>query len=177
MRFVTSLILAMETHEFMKKLIALFFMLGLLIPSIWVFAKGEFDYITIKGPGITGEINVTNPVLTQDFFAFADFSRGSIDAPPDPGQGYQVVRVYVVDNKDQPFDQLHYYPYTGYVYYDGLVSGSSEYDGKWYVANPSAEEPFRAVLSERARFTWIPFVVVVILLAGFFIAYRTKSRQ
>lgn len=164
----------------MKKLLILMFVLGMLVPGTFapsVFAKGEFDYITIKGPGITGEINVTNPALTQNFFAFADFSQGSIDVPADPGQGYQVVRVYVADNKDQPFDQLHYYPYTGYVYYDGLVDGSSEYDGKWYVSNPSAEEPFRAVLSERARFTWIPLAVVVILLAGFYIAYRTKPRK
>jgi len=159
----------------MRQLLTLLFVLGMLASS--VSAKGEFDYITIKGPGITGEINVTDPALTQNFFAFADFSQGSIDIPTEPGQGYQVVRVYVLDNKDHPFDQLHYYPYTGYVYYDGLVDGSSEYDGKWYLSNPSAEEPFRAVLSERARFTWIPFAMVVILLAGFFIAYRTKPRK
>jgi len=151
--------------------------LYLLVPSVIVLAKGEFDYITIKGPGITGEINVTNPALSQDFFAFADFSHGEIDPPADPGQGYEVVRVYVVNNKDQPFDQLHYYPYTGYVYYDGLVDGSSEYDRKWYMANPSAEEPFRAVLAERARLTWIPFAVLVVVLVGFFIAYRAKPAR
>jgi len=160
----------------MKKLATLILLLGILLPNIFAFAQGEgeFDYVTIEGPGITGEINVTNPALTQVFFAFADFSQGSIDAPADPGQGYQVVRVHVVDNNDQPFDQLHYYPYTGYVYYDGLVEGSSAYDGKWYAANPAAEEPFRDVLSQRARLTWIPFAVLLLLLAGFLIAYRTK---
>ena len=161
----------------MKKLFALSLALSLLIPTALVSAKGGFDYITIKGPGITGEINVTNPALTQDFFAFADFSRGSIEPPLDPGQGYQVVRVYVQDNKDVPFDQLHYYPYSGFVFYDGLVNGSSEYDGKWYAANPNAEEPFRSALAERARLTWIPFIILVVLLLGFFIAYCTRPSQ
>ncbi len=163
-----------------RKYFALLLALGMLIPTVFVFAKGEFDYITIKGPGITGEINVTNPALTQDFFAFADFSQGEVPAPVDAGQGYQVVRVYVefTDSKpkDLPFDQLHYYPYTGYVYYDGLVDGSSEYDGKWYAANPSAEKPFRSVLVQRALLAWIPFVVLVVILAGFFIAYNRKPK-
>ena len=161
----------------MKKIMFLCLALCLLIPAVTVLAKGNFDYITIKGPGITGEINVTNPALTEDFFAFANLSQGAIEPPADPGQGYQVVRVYVVNDKDQPFDQLHYYPYTGYVFYDGVVDGSSEYDGKWYAANPSAQEPFRAALAERARLTWIPFAVLAVLLAVFFIAYRAKPAK
>ncbi len=163
-----------------KKYSILLLALGLFIPSALVFAKGGFDYITIKGPGITGEINVTNPALTQDFFAFADFSQGEAPAPVNPGQGYQVVRVYVefTDSKpkDLPFDQLHYYPYTGYVYYDGLVEGSSEYDGKWYTANPAAEAPFRSVLVQRALLAWIPFGVLVVALIGFVIVYNKKPK-
>lgn len=161
----------------MKKYIFLILALCLIIPTTLVLAKGEFDYITIKGPGVTGEINVTNPALTGEFFAFADFSKGPVDPPANPGEGYQIVRVYVVDTKPAPFDQLHYYPYTGYVYYDGLANGSSEYDGKWYMANPSANDPFRAVLAERARLTWIPFVALVVILGGFFIAYRSKPQK
>ena len=148
----------------------------LFLPAI-ALAKGDFDYLTVKGPGITGEIDITNPALTADFFAFADFSKDEIDAPADPGQGYQVVRVYVVDTKDQPFDQLHYYPYTGYVYYDGLISGSSEYDGRWYTANPSAEEPFRDALKQRARLTWIPLGVLLLLIAVFFYFYRSVEKK
>ena len=163
-----------------KRILALPFTLGLLLPAMLVFAKGNFDYITIKGPGITGEIDVTNPALTGDFFAFTDFTN-EVPPPADPGQGYQVVRVFVetVDSKpsDHPFDQLHYYPYTGYVFYDGLVEGSSEYDGRWYAANPSANEPFRAVLAERARLNWIPLAVLVVILGGFLFAYYKKPKQ
>lgn len=161
-----------------RKYFVYLIVLGFLIPATVGFAKGNFDYITIKGPGITGEINVTNPALTDDFFAFADFTQGTIPPPFDPGEGYQVVRVYVetVDGKavDTPFDQLHYYPYTGHVFYDGLVEGSSKYDGKWYAANPAADAPFRAVLAERARLNWIPFAALVVILAVFYFAYRRK---
>ena len=163
----------------MKKIFALLLALMVLVPTA-AFAKGEFDYITVKGPGIVGEIDVTNPALTQDFFAFADFTQGEIPAPIDPGQGYQIVRVYVefTDSKpkDLPFDQLHYYPYTGYVYYDGVVEGSSEYDGKWYAANPTAEAPIRNVLFQRALLAWIPFGVLVVALLGFFVAYNRKPK-
>lgn len=160
----------------MKKIASLLLALFLL-PSAFAFAKGEFDYIIIKGPGITGEINVTNPALTADFFAFADFSKGAINEPIDPGEGYQVVRVYVVDNKAQAFDQLHYYPYTGYVYYDGLAEGSSEYDGKWFAADVDANEPFRSALNQRARLSWVTLGVLTALIIVFAIAYYRKPKS
>lgn len=162
----------------MLKKFVLLIALGILIPASVVFAKGKFDYIIVKGPGITGEINVTNPALTDDFFAFADFTQGEVPPPFDPGQGYQVVRVYVqtIDGKPQdvPFDQLHYYPYTGYVFYDGLANGVSEYDGKWYAANPATDAPFRAVLAERARLNWLPLAPLLLLMAAVAYAYFKK---
>lgn len=151
---------------------------GMLLPLTAVLAKGNFDYLTVKGPGITGEINITNPALTEDFFAFADFTQGEVPPPADPGQGYQVIRVYLETVNDKPaarlFDQLHYYPYTGYVYYDGLVEGASEFDGKWYAANPAADAPFRAVLAERARLNWIPLAALLVIMAGVAYAYFKK---
>ncbi len=161
----------------MKKFLIFTLALCLLIPSALAFAKGEFDYITVKGPGITGEINITNPALTANFFAFADFSKGSIAEPLNPGEGYQIVRVYVVDNQAAAFDQLHYYPYTGYVYYDGLAAGSSEYDGKWYAADVDASEPFRAALSQRARLSWVTFGVLIVLVVVFVVAYYRKPKD
>lgn len=162
----------------MKKIFALLFALAALAPSA-AFANGGFDYITVEGPGIIGEINVTNPALTEDFLVFADFSQGEAPPPVDPGQGYQIARVYVefTDEKpkDLPFDLLHYYPYTGYVYYDGVLEGSSEYDGKWYIANPAAEAPIRNVLFQRALLAWVPFGVLVVIMIGFFVAYNRKQ--
>lgn len=163
-----------------RKFTALLLVLGILLPTVFVFADDGFDYITITGPGITGEIDVTNSVLTQDL-AFADFTQGEVPAPYDPGQGYQVVRTYVKDvdgkPKDVLFDQLHYYPYTGYVHYDGRMEETSEYDGKWFLANPVAEAPFRNVLVQRALLAWIPLAVLVAGLVWFFIAYTRKPKK
>jgi len=158
----------------MKKNFRLLLLIGLIFPVFGVLAKGDFDYLLVKGPGISGEIDITDPALTGDFFAFADFTQGDIAAPADPGQGYEVIRIYIVDSKEQAFDQLHYYPYSGYVYYDGIVNGSSEYDGKWYQANPSADAPFRSALAKSARLTWITFGVFLVILGGFYMAYRSK---
>lgn len=158
----------------MKRFALLILSILTMFSASLVFAKGNFTYLSVKGPGLTGELTVTNPALTEGFFAFADFSNGAIEAPSDPGEGYQVIRIHVDNNKDVPFDLLHYYPYTGFVYYDGLVNGSSEYDRRWYSANPSAEEPFLAALEERARLTWFPFAALLIILAVFFYLYRRK---
>jgi len=167
--------------KLMKIYVALISMLGLFMPILPALAQGNFDYLTVRGPGVTGEINITNIDLTGDYFAFADFSKGSIDPPTDPGQGYEIVRVHVITENEKPeptpFDQLHYYPYTGYVFYDGLVNGSSEHDGKWYAANPSANEPFRAALAARARLTWIPFAVFLVIIVVFAIAYYKKPKE
>ena len=160
----------------MKKIYLYLLILVLVIPTTIAFASGEFDYIVIKGPGITGDINVSNPELTQDYLAFADFTKGSIDPPAVPGQGYQVVRMYTEGSKGVPYDQLHYYPYTGYVYYDGIVNGFSEYGTKWYPANPAVEKPFRAALAEDARLAWIPFAIFAVLLIAFMIAYQKRSK-
>lgn len=158
----------------MKKLLASFLTLCLiLIPTI-ALAQGGFTYVEVKGPGITGNIAITDPALTEDFFAFADFTAEPVPAPANAGEGYQVTRVYVIEDKDHPFDQLEYYPYTGYVHYIGLAEGTSEYDGSWFVANPAADAPFRAALKAKARLTWIPFAVFLVIMLVIYFAYRRK---
>jgi hypothetical protein len=159
----------------MKRLVFLLTLIILAIPTL-TLAKGPFSYITIKGPGITGDLSVTNSALL-DFFAFADFSKGEVEPPATPGEGYEIIRSFVDENnKVQNFDLLYYYPDSGYVYYDGLIGdASSEYDGKWYTADPNVESKFRAVLAERARLTWIPFAAFVILLIIFGVAYFRKT--
>ena len=167
----------------MKKKILLILALCLLLPTTIALASGNFSYVTIDGPGLTDELNVTDPALTSDFFIFADFTKGPIDPPANPGEGYEVTRVYIetIDNKPEAkaFDQLLYFPYAdeGYVYYVGVAEGSSEYDGKWFIANPAANEPFRAALAKSARLEWIPLAVLAVILASFFIAYRRKPKS
>jgi len=118
-----------------------------LMISITVFAKGNFSFITITGPDLKEPIRSTDPALTTDFFAFADFTQSLTAAPANPDVGYEITRYYIDSGNESAFDQLHYYPDTGFVYFDGLVGGSSEYDGKWYTAESGIKKAFTNALS------------------------------
>ena len=121
--------------------------LALVVSSLNVSAKGGFDFLTITGPELGEPIQVTDADLTADFFTFANFSEDQITAPADPGAGYEITRHYVQGVSDVIFDRLHYYPETGYVFYDGIENGESEYDGEWYTANPGIKPVFESALS------------------------------
>ena len=111
-----------------------------------VFAKGGFDFITITGSDLKGAVRVADASLTEDFFTFATFYEGKAEAPADPGMGYEITRHYRQGVSDIIFDRLHYYPETGFVFYDGIENGDSEYDDEWYAANPEIKTVFESVL-------------------------------
>lgn len=122
-------------------------LLAAMIVSISASAKGGFAFITITGANLKETVRAADGELTHDFFAFADFSRSRSDVPADPGLGYEITRYYIDNNHEVAFDKLHYYPDTGFVFYDGMVSGSSEYDGKWYVAKTEIKAVFEGALT------------------------------
>ena len=119
----------------------------LLITFTTTFAKGGFDFITITGPNLKQAVRVTDTSLTTDFFAFANFYEDKTKAPEDPGEGYEITRHYEQGVSDVIFDRLHYYPDSGFVFYDGIENGDSEYDGEWYTANPETKPAFETALS------------------------------
>jgi hypothetical protein len=121
-------------------------LLPALVISLAVSAKGGFSFIAIVGPGIDEEVRATGPELTEEFFAFADFYRDKVEAPADPGKGYEITRYYIDGRREIAFDQLHYYPDSGFVFYDGILNGDSEYDGEWYAANPAIKTVFENTL-------------------------------
>jgi len=122
-----------------------------LVTSISVLAKGAFSFISITGPDLKTSVRVSDLALTEDFFTFADFYRDRVEAPANPGAGYEITRYYVNGNRESAFDKLHYYPDTGFVYYDGIVNGSSEYDGKWYLAKPDIKTTFETAINTEIR--------------------------
>ena len=122
-----------------------------LLTSITALAKGGFSFISITGPELKEPIRISDRVFTEGFFAFADFYRDGTEAPADPGMGYEITRYYVVGSRESAFDKLHYYPETGFVYYDGIVNGSSEYDKKWYTAKPDLKTIFENALYTQIR--------------------------
>jgi hypothetical protein len=125
-------------------------LLSLLI-SVTVLAKGQFSFIVVTGGPLTDAVHLSDPALTEDFFAFADFYQNKTGAPADPGVGYEITRYYINGHTETAFDRLHYYPESGYVYYDGIVDGSSEYDGKWYTAKPEMQKAFETALTTQLR--------------------------
>jgi hypothetical protein len=125
-------------------------MAAILVTSITAFAKGGFDFITITGPDLKASVRLTDTGLTEDFFTFANFYEDKTKAPADPGQGYEITRHYVQGVSDVVFDRLHYYPETGFVFYDGIENGDSEYDGEWYTANPVIKTVFASALAVQA---------------------------
>jgi hypothetical protein len=118
-----------------------------LIVSTTVFAKGGFDFIAISGPDLKETVHITDASLTEDFFTFANFYEDKINAPAGPGQGYEITRHYEQGGSDVIFDRLHYYPETGFVFYDGIENGDSEYDDEWYIANPDIKSVFESALA------------------------------
>ena len=124
-----------------------FVLVVLLIMFTTTFAKGGFDFITITGPNLNQAVRVTHTSLTTDFFAFANFYEDKTKAPEDPGEGYEITRHYEQGVSDVIFDRLHYYPDSGFVFYDGIENGDSEYDGEWYTAKPETKPAFENALS------------------------------
>ena len=120
----------------------------IFLTSITAFAKGGFSFIAINGPSLKAEVRSSDPALTEDFFAFADFYRNKTGAPAEPGPGYEVTRCYIEGARVVVFDHLHYYPNTGFVFYDGIAGGGwSEYDGKWYTAKAEVRTAFEKALT------------------------------
>ena len=131
--------------QFRSKLVLALLLSALSLTS--AFAKGGFDYISIAGPSLKQEVRISDPALTEDFFTFSNFYEDRTEAPSDPGEGYEILRYYVDGNSAIAFDRLHYYPGSGFVFYDGIENGGSEYDGGWYVANPEIKPVFESALA------------------------------
>jgi hypothetical protein len=119
-----------------------------VITAASALAKGGFNYIAVTGANLKEEVRLTDPALNRDFFAFADFYRDKTEEPAEPGTGHEITRYYVDGTRAVAFDELHYYPETGYVYYDGIAGGGwSEYDDQWYLASPEIKSVFEEALS------------------------------
>jgi hypothetical protein len=138
------------------------FWLALLLSALTalsVFAKGSYAFIVISGASLKNEVRVTDPALTKEFFAFANFYEDRTETPAEAGRGYEITRYYMDQNREVAFDRLHYYPDAGLVFYDGITGGgSSEYDGKWYSAKPKIKTVFENIL--RAQTTDRPGTLV-----------------
>jgi hypothetical protein len=117
-------------------------------------AKGNFSKIIIKDLETMNDIVVTDPSLLG-FFALSDFKDGTKDSPQ-VGSGYEITRYFQNDSGDsRPFDRLYYYPSSegdsGYIFYEGLINGASEYDGKWFQTSLEGEQLMSRFLADQPK--------------------------
>jgi hypothetical protein len=145
----------MKTNDRLRRLFAL--TLGALALLVVVkdpaLAGGPADKVTVNGPGLKREIEITD---AQDLQALsvgqlADFNN-PIAAPGEIGPGYELTRYYEDKANFIAFDHVRYHPDPadgrGYVFYMGLLNGWSEYDGKWFHATTQGEQVLQRILAE-----------------------------
>jgi hypothetical protein len=105
-------------------------------------AKGRFAMLSVCDA--RGECFEVRDARLLDFRAFTAFQSPLPTAPDARAESFLITR-YGWDLRQEAYvaiDRLTYYmsavPGSNVVFYDGLVGGSSEYDGHWYLARPEA---------------------------------------
>lgn len=141
------------------------------IPTI-ASAKGTSNLIVITGPGIQGELQITDteslePLSMGMLETFPNALKNAPDV--DPNSGYTLSRYFASLGSGgkqtyQHFDTVIFYlnPSGGpaYVYYEGIYNGSSEYDGKWFLASRDGEQAMKRVIA--AATALVPAVPAVV---------------
>lgn len=136
---------------------------GLIATALFILtaggalAKARFNMIGISGPGLDGLLTYTDPETTELLATgrLEAFDR-PLEGPPETlEEGYAITRYPDLDNF-VPWDQVIYYRNPagegGSVYYAGLFNGSSEYDGRWFEAQPESEQYLLDLLAAEGAF-------------------------
>lgn len=144
---------------------------ALLLPMQAALAGGCcFQKITIKNLDTSRVVAITGTALTtpydlSNFRSFTDFSR-AVAKPSRSGPAYEVVRY----PDETGWDHLIYYPSVGdqpgAVYYEGLISGSSEYDYQWFAVPPEQDSALRQALASQGFSAGNPPWLLPLSIAG-----------
>jgi hypothetical protein len=127
-------------------------LLTLALPT--AHAKGPSDRIIITGPGLGDEGLILTDRDVTELLSMAGLEHFEIGAIPEPaglGEGYTLERQYqTAPGQYQSFDRVVYYPDPngdlGYVFYEGIFNGSTEYDDQWFRARPIGDATIRMLL-------------------------------
>ena len=157
----------------MKRTLTILLALFLLMIPLAAQAKGPFSYLTVSGGGLKQEVKLTDAGL-MDYFAFM-FPQPGVEPPANAGLGYELVRHFSDGKTDMAFDHLHYYPDAGFVYYDGLINGYSEYDRKWFAARPEVWQTFEAALKAQTPVSPLPFLGTTVVLIALVALLRRRG--
>jgi hypothetical protein len=116
-------------------------------------AMSEINLVILEAEGLSFQVFDTNFL---DFYAFSNFPESVAEKPQELDRSILVTRYTPVDDVYiQPLDQLIYYPSSdnsgGYVYYVGMLTGTSDYEQKWYRGTPEAEAMIQATFERHEK--------------------------
>ncbi len=126
----------------------------LALSAVSAVAKGPPGYIDFEVPGMWRNFRLEKPDVPMELSMgqFSDF-LSPVEGPDNLGAGFIMTRGWFdEDGEAVPWDRLFFFANLdgdlGYVYYFGLVNGSSEYDGRWFQVSAEGQAKLIEVLNE-----------------------------
>ena len=136
-----------------RHILTLTLLIGLLaIPTLVVFAK-ELGLLTISGPGIKGELTLSDPKEMMKLEQSGFFDQAVLAKPPAGlGEGYSITAHLNLDGKIVPFVEMAYYPteagQPGYVHYTGRLNGETlQKVDEWNILSRASDDAFRSLMT------------------------------
>ena len=111
------------------------------------------NLVILNGPGLAEDTQLDDPIFTHFLsLTLLEDVENPIEEPSELGHAYTLDRWFLdEDGRGGHFDTATYYTHPdgglGYVYYDGIHNGWSEYDEQWYQVNPISEAVMRQVIA------------------------------
>jgi hypothetical protein len=138
-----------------KSILFLLLVIALLAISTFVVFAKELGMLTITGPGIKGELTLSDPKAMMDLEQNGFFDEATLSKPPknlNIEAGYTVTAHLNLDGKVVPFVQMVYYPINegqaGYVHYIGRLDGETlKPVDEWHLMRPDADKAFRNLMA------------------------------
>lgn len=125
-------------------------LLTLLILPWTITRAKEVVSVTVSGPGLTGETDLTEMDLIEPVAEMRTLDRFD-DAPKDIGERYFVLGLNVGTGQEIVATTVyHYYPTSdpdiGYLYYAEVINGYSDAEGDWFQLEADSNRALREVL-------------------------------
>jgi hypothetical protein len=124
------------------------------IPTFVVFAK-ELGMLSISGPGIKGELTLSDPKAMMNLEQKGFFDAAILSELPknlNLDAGYTVTAHLNLDGKVVPFVKMVYYPtnegQAGYAHYTGRLDGQTlKTVDEWHLMRLDADTAFRNLMT------------------------------
>ena len=136
-----------------KHILFLFLVLALLAFSTSVVFAKELGLLTISGPGIKGEVTLSDHNAMMKLEQSGFFDQASLtNAPTGLGEGYNITAHLNLDGKLVPYVQMVYYPtnegQAGYIHYTARLEGETlQAIDEWSLLNRNADSTLRALMT------------------------------